>query len=918
MHKILLISALLSFQLTVNAQLGEPQSRKEWELKRIADPSTGKVPDNVRFKELAFIKTHTQTVVDPTAVKGTPWMHRGPFHVGGRTRGAAYDVCNPNRIVAGGVSGGLWLSENGGKSWRSTQEPHEMSSVSCLVQDRRKGYEQYWYAGTGEAYGQSAGAPGAYYYGNGLLMSKDSGKTWMPMVSTAVNTPTAFSSPWQLVWKVLVDTTRYDSTILYASTYQNVMRSNDGGKTWVAVRKTAAYFNEIEIDRDGVIYSTSSSDASVGRRGIFRSINGWDWKEITPSNWQGKAYNRSVIGFSYPENSDSTVRMYVIANLENWGKPLPDSRGEIEWGGMFFMELYRKSSDSTFFGDAINGIKSQEDISQNLPLSNYALNSWRTQGSYDMLVHVYPGSAPGKDIVFIGGTNLYRSESGFRDSLNTIMIGGYKWKTSLPNFEMWPNQHPDQHVWMLHPKDPKIALSANDGGVFQTENCLADSVVWNSLNNGYLTTQWYTVAMDPATNMSNLLVAGAQDNNQMMVNDRSPEAFWDIAYPGDGSYCAVEPGGKFAYFSKQLGNTVKAELDATGKIIAKRRIDPIGVPRNNYQFINPFVLDPKNPKIMYMVGGRHVWRNNQLNDIVLDNSTDSISLGWQRSLDSIRVVSQKITALAVSVENPSHKVYFGNNVKYLYSIENADSGSMRFKTLKTPSVTGSANVSCIAVNPKNGNELVVCYSNYGVYSLFHSQDGGENWQKIGGNLEANDNGTGDGPSIRWFSFVPVKDGMLYMVGTSVGLYAADTLLGTQTEWVHQGPGEIGHAVVDMIAYREIDGTIAVATHGRGIYYARIFEKGAILTSKKLQKMPAKCRVFPNPSNGKMELVSENNIRSCKVYSTEGKLLINLDLNTASTSLKTKMLDLSAMKRGVYILVIETDLGTEWHRCSILY
>lgn len=895
-----------------SAQMSEPQTRKEWEMERLKDPDLGRVPEHIRFRELAFIHGSGGAVSNPLAVQGTPWMHRGPYHVGGRTRGAAFDALDPNRIVAGGVSGGLWLSEDAGKTWKSTQLPHEISSVSCLVQDRRKGFENNWYVGTGEAYGQSAGAPGAYYYGDGMLVSSDGGKSWSPLMSTKINSPTAFSSPWQLVWKVIVDTTRYDSTILYASTYQNVMRSNDGGQSWKVVRKTGAYFNEVEIDADGVIYSTSSSDASTGKKGVFRSLNGWDWVDITPTTWQGKVFNRSVMGFNQPTQMDSSVRMYVISNLENWGKPFPDSRGEIEWGGMFYLELPRKITNDSVFGGSLSRILLQQDLSQNLPLKKLALNSWRTQGSYDMLVQVYQKPATNNDIVFIGGTNLFRSESAFFDSLSTTQIGGYKLNTSLPNFEMWPNQHPDQHVWMFHPKDRQIALSGNDGGLFITQNCLEDSVRWEHINNGYLTTQWYTVALDPATNMSDLMVAGAQDNNQMMVNDRSPQAEWDIAYPGDGSYCAVEPGGKFAYFSKQLGNTVKAELNAQGKVLKKRRIDPIGVPRNNYQFINPFLLDPNNSKVMYMAGGRHIWRNDKLNEIVLDQSTDSISFGWTKSKDSLRIVSQKITALGVSKNNPKNRLYFGNNVKYIYSIDSADRGEMKFKTLKTPLVSGNGNVSCIAVHPDNGNELVVCYSNYGIYSLFRSKDGGETWEKIGGNLEANINGTGDGPSVRWFSYVPVKDGMLYFVGTSVGLFATDTLKGTETVWIQQGAGEIGNAVVDMMDYRAIDGTLAVATHGRGIYYARIFEQDAILSAKDLQVVKNTCKVYPNPARDKVNISSVSRLKKVSIYTPQGQLLKvfngGSELNLA--------LSLEGLNDELLILVVETEVGVEYVRVVV--
>ena len=40
-------------------------------------------------------------------------MSRGPWNVGGRTRALAIDVANENRMLAGGISGGMWLSEVG-------------------------------------------------------------------------------------------------------------------------------------------------------------------------------------------------------------------------------------------------------------------------------------------------------------------------------------------------------------------------------------------------------------------------------------------------------------------------------------------------------------------------------------------------------------------------------------------------------------------------------------------------------------------------------------------------------------------------------------------------------------------------------------------------------------------------------------
>jgi hypothetical protein len=248
-------------------------------------------------------------------------------------------------------------------------------------------------------------------------------------------------------------------------------------------------------------------------------------------------------------------------------------------------------------------------------------------------------------------------------------------------------------------------------------------------------------------------------------------------------------------------------------------------------------------------------------------------------------------------------------VKYLYSIDSADKGEMKFKTLKTPVISGNGNVSCIAVHPKNGNELVVCYSNYGVYSLFRSLDGGENWEKIGGNLEANINGTGDGPSVRWFTYAPVKDGMLYFVGTSVGLFATDSLKGTETVWVQQGPGEIGNAVVDMMAYREVDGTLAVATHGRGIYYARIFEQGAILKNETLVKNELEIKVYPNPAKDFVNIQSNSSLNKITIYSSTGTLLKSYN----AEGKKEIQINLSSIDKGLLILLLECEGFTYWNK-----
>ena len=172
----------------------DADARYQYELMMLRDPATGKIPANIREKELAFAKTlpHEEGVsffYDKGAAERTTsvmdWQPRGPWNVGGRTRAMAVDVTNENVIVAGSCSGGMWRSTDGGNTWATTTPTNQYQSVACLAQDTRAGHANVWYFGTGEAYGASASATGAFYLGNGTFKSTDSGKTWTLLPTTA-------------------------------------------------------------------------------------------------------------------------------------------------------------------------------------------------------------------------------------------------------------------------------------------------------------------------------------------------------------------------------------------------------------------------------------------------------------------------------------------------------------------------------------------------------------------------------------------------------------------------------------------------------------------------------------------------------------------------------------------------------------
>ena len=78
------------------------------------------------------------------------WSEIGPYDVGGRTRGLAIDQRNSNILMAGGASGGIWKSTDGGKTWMLKSNPGENLGVTDIVQHPNS--LNTWYYTTGEYY----------------------------------------------------------------------------------------------------------------------------------------------------------------------------------------------------------------------------------------------------------------------------------------------------------------------------------------------------------------------------------------------------------------------------------------------------------------------------------------------------------------------------------------------------------------------------------------------------------------------------------------------------------------------------------------------------------------------------------------------------------------------------------------------
>ena len=641
------------------------------------------------------------------------------------------------------------------------------------------------------------------------------------------------------------------------------------------------------------MYASLSSDGGSAK-GIWRSENGNDWNNILPETFPA-VYDRIKMAV----NPLNTSEMFIIAVTPGEGQESITFLNEVEQTSLWKYTF--NENDSTDQMGTWENLS--EFIPANDPISNF--NNFYAQGSYNLTIAVSPSDS---STVFLGGTNLYVSTDGFTSHENVTQIGGYGVNTVFPDFQIYENHHPDQHEVVFIPSAPNKLISANDGGVFITENYLDSAVVWASLNNGYYTTQLYTATINNENETPSIL-GGFQDNGNFFTNSNDPEATWTMPLNGDGAFAHLSADEEINYLSIQQGKIFKVQMDEDGNRESFRRIDPIGA--EEYQFIHPFVVDPNDAEIMYLPAGNKLWRNSELSSLELSNEWDSISQGWVELLELDLSNNVYLTSIAVSNENPPHRLYLGTNKKAVFRVDNAHTNNPNVTEVTQAYAPGqgmdagdyfhnSAYVNNIAIHPTDADVAMAVFSNYGIYSLYYTTNAGESWDRAAGNLEENNSGYGVGPSCRWASIMPFGNDTLYFVSTSTGLYATNQIEGTATVWTQMGANTIGNVVCEQIKTRAADSLLVVATHGNGIYTSKIESVDDVISLAEFEK-EYELTVYPNPSSSSISIniIGESTLA---IYDIQGKQVLFIQNVNAETKV-----DISELQTGFYFA--ETNLGT---------
>ena len=260
----------------------------------------------------------------PKEFKSLKYRNIGPA-AGGRVSRAAGVPGNPLIYYAATASGGVWMSSDGGTSWKSVWDDQPISSIGSIAVAPSD--PNVVYVGAGEA-----NIRGNVAAGNGIYKSIDGGKTWTHVWKQEGQIGTMAVHP-------------KNADVAYAAVLghafgpnpeRGVYRTRDGGRTWQQVLKKDVDTGASDVAIDPSNPNTVFAGLWQARRfpwdmqsggpgsGLYVSRDGGDtWKQLTsglPDGIWGK------VGVAVAP-SDSR-RVYALIESEKGGLYRSDDGGD--------------------------------------------------------------------------------------------------------------------------------------------------------------------------------------------------------------------------------------------------------------------------------------------------------------------------------------------------------------------------------------------------------------------------------------------------------------------------------------------------------------------------------------------------------------------------------------------------------------
>jgi hypothetical protein len=642
----------------------------------------------------------------------------------------------------------------------------------------------------------------------GVWKTTDSGVNWKPIFDSVGGKP----APSLAIGSIAVDP--QDPSVIYVGTGEPNNRNSSYFGAGIFRRKNGAWskiggttFDNCYLSNVAVQPNSSSTIfAAVGntgrydtsatcKNGIWRSKNGGtNWTRVitgsvsdlvskpgSPTTWYAGFTGFGVWRSTQDGDTGSWTRLAGGLPTTNLGRVAlavtPDNASR----------LYAAIGNSS--NDKALGTFTSPDSGDNwsaLPYTDfcsYTNSDQSGQCSYDLSAAAYPAN---EDYIYVGGIRLRRYNGSSWATL------GYDGTHSGPGFI-----HVDFHA-VGFDADNRLWVGS-DGGAYRKDS---GDAAFTNLNATLGITQFYPgITGHP----NSLFLGGTQDNGSLQY---TPSDGWYELEVGDGGYTAYD--GTNAYkFTTYVNATVdrdpggqclfttlsQSELSGCAKYVTEPSL-----------FISPLVRSPSKPATLF-VGTDRVWKTTNDGSTWTHESPEFPGDSGNARVSAVaQATSDSRVLYAAWSTDPSLAQNNGTGESFVGRTQNANAA--------TPSWVGTGDlpqrfITDIAVKNSAPNIAWVTLSGYNTGHVFRTQNYGDTWTDIAGNLP--------NVPVNAIAVDPRTSPATLYVGTDVGVFWSTD---GGSSWANTSSGLPNSVVMDVRVDMATNQLVA-ATHGRGAFTAPI-------------------------------------------------------------------------------------------------
>jgi photosystem II stability/assembly factor-like uncharacterized protein len=689
------------------------------------------------------------------------WRMIGPFR-GGRTRAVAGVPSQPNVFYIGAVNGGVWKSDDYGRTWTPIFDQEPTQSVGAIAVAPSN--PNVIYVASGEGLHRPD-----LSVGNGIYKSTDGGKAWTHLgLRDGQQIPALVVDP--------RDPNRLFAAVLghpYGpNDERGIFRSIDGGKSWIKVlsvdENTGGSDIEMEPSNPDVLYASlwearegpweDNNEFQGNNGGLFKTTDGGNtWRPLT----KGLPNHLGQVNVAIAASLHS--RLYATVGTTDRG----------EYGSAAGLGLYRS-----------------DDAGENWYVATSDPRPAMRIGGGDLPIPRVDPKNP--DVVYSVSIVTVRS-----------IDGGKAW-TSIRGA---PGGDDYQNLW-INPNDPNIIIVVSDQGAIVTVN---GGQTWSSWYN-QPTAQLYHVA---ATNTFPYKVcAGQQENGSVCIASRGNDGEvtirdWHPVAAIEYGYVTPDPLDPDIIYGGGRTEVSKYHW-STGQV---QNVTPIPVRSAKYRSdrTQPTLFSPVDPQTLYFsanvlfktTDGGESWQTISP-DLTRDNPGVPASVGeFIKTNPDAGKQRGVIYALAPSFKD-INTLWAGTDDGLIWVTRD---GGKNWSNITPPELTAWNKVTQIEASHFDDQSVYASVSRFRIDDLrpyiYRTHDGGKTWKLIVDGLPP------DAP-VDTVREDPVRKGLLF-AGTETNVWAS---FDDGDHW-QSLQLNLPHTSMRDLAIHEND--LIVATHGRSFW-----------------------------------------------------------------------------------------------------